>query len=81
MLVISHKGKTYSFTKNDDIETTVMFKERCWWIVKNMENGKFDISSLVSFSHIWISMKYYNASYDDEVIELMKTFKDVYHRS
>ncbi len=78
MLVISHKGQTYCFTKTDDTETSTMFRERCWWIVKNIHNGNFDIKKLISLSYVWISMKYYNASYDDETIDLMKTFDDVY---
>lgn len=75
MLVISYKGDIYKFIKKDATESDTMFRDRCWWIVKNIDN-KHDINKLMSLSHIYVSIKYYNVSYDETVIELMKTFKD-----
>lgn len=78
MLVISHKGYIYKFTKNDATETASVFRDRCWWIVKNIDNKEYDIDKLKSLSNIYVSIKYYGVSYDDNITELMKTFKDVY---
>lgn len=78
MLVISHKGYLYKFIKSDETETTSIFRDRCWWIVKNIGNKDYDIDKLISLSNIYVSMKYYGVSYDDDIIEIMKTFKDVY---
>lgn len=77
MLVISYKGDTYKFIKKDGTESDTMFRDRCWWIVKNLDN-KYDFNKLMSLSHIYVAIKYYNVSYDENVIELMKTFKDAY---
>jgi hypothetical protein len=76
MLVITYQGQTYFFSKKDDTETETMFRDRCWWIVKNIDND--NVEHIVSLSHIWISQKYYDVSYDDDTIALMKTCKDIY---
>lgn len=76
MLVITYQGQTYFFAKKDDTETETMFRDRCWWIVKNIDTA--NVEHIVSLSHIWISQKYYDVSYDDDTIALMKTCKDVY---
>jgi hypothetical protein len=82
MLVITYLGKTYVFTKtddNNDVETDVMFRDRCWWIVKNIvRHSKDSKTSLIALSHIWASMKYYGSVYEPHVVELLKTYEDVY---
>jgi hypothetical protein len=80
MLVISYKGDVYKFTKKDETETTAMFRDRCWWIVKNIENKEYNLDKLMSLSYIYVAMKYQGASYDENVTEVMKTFKDVYEK-
>jgi hypothetical protein len=79
MLVITYQGQTYRFVKKDDTETVAMFRDRCWWIVKNIDNSNVkSLEHVIALSHIWISLKCYDVTYDDETIALMKTFEDVY---
>lgn len=80
MLVISYKGDIYKFNKKDETETPTMFRDRCWWIVKNIDNKNHDIDKLTYLSNIYVSMKYYGVSYDDNVMETMSTFKDIYDK-
>jgi hypothetical protein len=80
MLVISYKGDMYKFIKKDETETTAIFRDRCWWIVKNIDSKNYDLDKLMSLSNIYVAMKYYGVSYDENIIEMMKTFKDVYDK-
>jgi hypothetical protein len=80
MLVISYKGDMYKFIKKDETETTAIFRDRCWWIVKNIDSKDYDLDKLMSLSNIYVAMKYYGVSYDENIIEMMKTFKDVYEK-
>jgi hypothetical protein len=80
MLVISYKGDMYKFIKKDETETTAIFRDRCWWIVKNMDSKNYDLNKLMYLSNIYVAMKYYGVSYDENIIEMMKTFKDVYEK-
>jgi hypothetical protein len=82
MLVITYQGQTYRFAKKDNTETEAMFRDRCWWIVKNIDNDNVkNIEHIISLSYIWISQKYYNVTYDDDTTALMKTLKDVYMKN
>ena len=78
MLVISYKGYIYKFIKKDETETTSIFRDRCWWIVKNIDNKDYDLDKLISLSNIYVAMKYYGVSYDEDITNIMKTFTDVY---
>lgn len=80
MLVISYKGYIYRFNKNDETETAAIFRDRCWWIIKNIENKDYNLDKLVSLSKIYIAMKYHGVSYDENIMEIMKDFKDIYER-
>ena len=80
MLVISYKGDIYKFIKKDETETTAIFRDRCWWIVKNIGNKDYDLHKLMSLSNIYVAMKYYGVSYDESIVEMMKTFKDIYEK-
>lgn len=80
MLVISYKGYVYKFVKKDETETPAIFRDRCWWIVKNIDNKDLNLDKLMYLSHIYISMKYYGVSYDDNITNIMKTLKDVYEK-
>lgn len=77
MLVISYLGQTYKFTKTDSTENEYMFRDRCWWIVKNIDKSQ-NIDDLVALSHIWVSVKYLGCSYEEHVMELINTFNSVY---
>jgi hypothetical protein len=81
MLVITYLGKTYIFTRKDtttELETDTMFRERCWWIVKNIVKDSMDKKTIIALSHIWVSIKYYGAIYDDKTTDKLKTCEDVY---
>lgn len=80
MLIISYKGDIYKFIKKDETETPAIFRDRCWWIVKNIDNKDYDLDKLMSFSNIYVAIKYYGVSYNNDIIEIMKTFKDVYEK-
>lgn len=81
MLVITYIGKTYTFTRKDtskELETDTMFRDRCWWIVKNLVKGDLDKKTITALSYIWASMKYYGATYDSMIEDKIKTCDDVY---
>lgn len=82
MLVITYLGKTYTFSRKDtttELETDVMFRDRCWWIVKNIaHNSSVEQKTIIALSHIWTSIKYYGAIYDDKTVDKLKTCADVY---
>lgn len=79
MLVITHLGQTYSFAKKDEVETDQMFRDRCWWIVKNMHrHTPSDFKKLIALSHLWVSCKYLNVDYGMEVTDKLKSYEDVY---
>lgn len=80
MLVISYLGNTYTFPRknNTEAETDAMFRDRCWWIVKNIAKGDKDKKTIIALSHVWVSIKYYGATYDDSIIDVLKTCEDVY---
>jgi hypothetical protein len=78
MLVITYLGNTYIFYKKDETETDAMFRDRCWWIVKNSTNCEIDLKMIISLSSIWTSIKYYGATYDEDVANTITTLNDVY---
>ncbi len=79
MLVITHLGQTYSFVKNDEVETDQMFRDRCWWIVKNIHHHpQKDVKKLIALSHLWASCKYFNVDYGTEVADTLKCYENVY---
>lgn len=82
MLVITYLGNTYVFKKpddNNDVETDAMFRDRCWWLVKNIVRHNTDNKTrLLALSHIWASIKYYGAVYEPHVLDMLKTYEDVY---
>lgn len=80
MLVITYLGNTYTFTRNNntEAETDIMFRDRCWWIVKNFAKGDKDMKTIVALSHVWVSIKYFGTTYDDITTDTLMTCEDVY---
>lgn len=79
MLVISYLGDTYKFEKNEETEPQTMFRDRCWWIVKNIRNQEnISLNELISLSQIWVSMKYHKTLYQDDVMKLINNLNNVY---
>jgi hypothetical protein len=62
MNIINYKGIVHIFYNKTD-ENEKMFIDRTWYIVKNLDKYE-DLSYLEKLSHIWVSQKYYNVSYD-----------------
>ena len=79
MLVITHQGNTYKFDKNDETEEDNMFRDRCWWIIKNLDSKKSS-KELVALSHLWVSVKYYGTSYGTDIMEQLHIHRDVFEK-
>lgn len=67
MHVIKYKSSIYYF-KNDLSEDNDKFIERCWFIVKNINNNN-SYEYIKNLSHIWINHKYLNTIYDDSIMK------------
>jgi hypothetical protein len=81
MLVITHQGNIYKFNKTDCTESDTMFRDRCWWIIKNIASpSPKSIQRLTAMSHLWASNKYYGTTYDEEVMNEMQTYQDVFNQ-
>ena len=67
MQIITYKGKMHIFneTSTDLAYPEEWFISRCWFIVKNMNLFKNNMSKLDALSHLWISVQYLKAVYDD----------------
>lgn len=78
MLVISYLGNTYTFTKKDTTESEIMFRERCWWIVKNLVRRPGEIKMIIALSHVWVAIKYFGATYESHIMKTLETYEDVY---
>lgn len=76
MNIIQYNGKHYVFY-NLRNESEMMFQERTWIIVKNIH--KFaSLSDLEALSFIWINHKFLGVTYDEDIMERLKTLNSVY---
>ena len=80
IIVLSYKGNTYVFQKTDKTETSSIFQDRCWWIVKNMckittVDSK---STLYKMSYIWSAVKNLGVQYDESIMEKLSQYNNLY---
>lgn len=71
MLIITYNGKLHVFyeTEHDALFPEECFTTRCWFIVKNMESYKNNISYLDTLSHIWINISVLGVEYDNSIMD------------
>lgn len=66
MNTICYRGKIYAFPKNDDSNPDRFYKERIWFIVRNI--GKAPFERLESISYIWMNHTFYQLEYDHHIM-------------
>lgn len=74
--LIEYNGNHYFF-KNLHNETTDMFFDRCWFIVKNIEKFK-DRELLEKISLCWINHKYLGVTYSNEIMRYITSANSIY---
>lgn len=60
---IEYKGKLYLFNTIPNL-TETMFLDRCWYIVKNMNEPHIE-----EYADLWISKKYTRCHYEEAIME------------
>ena len=68
--IINYKGNLYIFKKDEDKEPIKIFRDRIWWVVRNM-NKSLDFDTLVALSFIWANIKHNNVTYDDKIMKML----------
>ena len=76
---IEYSGYSHSLKKNDsDMESDIIFKERCWFIVHFfktwLEDELEDYNKLIQLSKLWSNIKYNNCKYSSTI---MKTIQNL----
>lgn len=72
--LITHQGKIYIFQKNND-EREEMFIDRCWFIVKNIDNYINNTSYLYHLSLLWANHKYLKVTYNEEIMKALESVR------
>jgi len=67
MHIIIYQGSLYKFN-NLYNELENIFIDRCWFIVKNIQNNE-NFEYIEKISHIWANIKYLNVDYDNNIID------------
>ena len=63
----------FNETPTDTTYPEEWFISRCWFIVKNMNLYKNDLSKLDALSHLWVSVHFLKSAYDEStMVELAK---------
>ena len=71
---IEYSGYSHSFKKNiDDIESDIIFKERCWFIATLYPNWESSYEELVKISKLWSNIKYKNCEYSPSIMKKVYT--------
>lgn len=67
MHIIIYQGLLYKFD-NLSNELDNIFINRCWFIVKNIQNNE-NFEYIEKLSHIWANIKYLNVEYDKYIMD------------
>jgi hypothetical protein len=76
LTTICWQGNTYVFHKMDKTETDEHFRDRVWWIVKNLD--KASLEHLVNMSYIWSNVVHLKTRYDTKIMGELDTYRPVY---
>ena len=73
---IEYCGFSHSFKKNEnEIESDIIFKERCWFIVTlypKWESELEDYNDLIKISKLWSNIKYKNCRYSSSIMKKIR---------
>lgn len=75
--LIEDNGKHYIF-HNLRNEKDMMFINRTWFIVKNIDKYKDNYKYLENLSFIWINNKYYDLIYDSKIMKELDMCNSIY---
>ena len=74
--IIEYQGKHYIF-QNTRNETPRMFRQRTWFIVKNIDQIR-DKAYLENLSHTWVNSRFLGVTYSDHIMKEMEISKSIY---
>lgn len=68
--IIEYKGRMFPFKKSIHM-CDKMFYDRCWFIVKNQ-----GVENIEAYADMWISFKYFESKYSDDIMEKIKELEN-----